>query len=177
METEITSENTARGLRPWKPGESGNPKGRGKGRVNLTTAIKRILLEVDPNDPERRTRADELARAIIDLAAKGNGPAIREVFARIDGPIPTVVESGPKELQLLRVIGLTATTETVKAAKTFLKTISENDPTEVLKNANAQELRVVVTYVDDPPPIDNGLGFDRDGPGNDECADFCGKAP
>ena len=104
MTTESTEKCTDRrraNLRPpWTPGTSGNPRGRRRGSVNITSAMKRVLREVVAEHPEKRTRAEELARALIDLAATGNTQAIKEILARVDGPVPTVLEGGDPEKPL-----------------------------------------------------------------------------
>lgn len=71
--------------RPFQPGQSGNPGGRAAG-MSLTTRIKR-LLEADNGE-----KAELLAAALIMQACKGNGGAIKEIFARIDGPVVQQVE-------------------------------------------------------------------------------------
>lgn len=66
----------------FQPGQSGNPGGRPKGAVSITSRIKRILRE-------NEDKADELATALIDLAIAGNPAAMREVMGRHDGPLAT----------------------------------------------------------------------------------------
>jgi hypothetical protein len=78
-------------IRPrWKPGESGNPKGRAKG----TTIAGMIRIALDENNHER---AKKLAVALINLAMKGNGAAINQIFNRIDGPVVHQVDYHIKE--------------------------------------------------------------------------------
>jgi len=112
METEQTART--RGLKPWKPGQSGNPAGRQRGSVNLTSAIKRALketleLEKDPTAGEfvktqPRKASDVLARSLIINAIKGNAAAIREVMARVDGPLSAVIFGEVQEVQETRII-------------------------------------------------------------------------
>lgn len=59
----------------WKPGQSGNPKGRPKG-----IDLKKIL-----NDELKKDgRAQELIQAAIDHAIKGNAPYFKEIMARME---------------------------------------------------------------------------------------------
>ncbi len=84
---------------PWKKGESGNPNGRPRGSVNLTNYIKRKLKEVcDQPGADGKLWAELFSASLIANAMKGNGSAIKEIMARVDGPIPTVHEGGdPKK--------------------------------------------------------------------------------
>lgn len=70
--------------RPFQPGESGNPGGRPKGSVSITTEIRNILRD----NPDKRK---QLAQSLVDLAAEGNAAAIREVMTRHDGPVPVPI--------------------------------------------------------------------------------------
>ena len=60
----------------FKPGVSGNPKGRPKGSVNLRTRIVRQLRQTVPVTRHGRQvkmlKADLIAHQIVDAAAKGN---------------------------------------------------------------------------------------------------------
>ncbi|MCX6923057.1 MAG: DUF5681 domain-containing protein [Verrucomicrobia bacterium] len=62
----------------FKPGQSGNPSGKRKGVVSPTAALKRALSRED---------ADRIAKAVIDLAAKGDPTALRVLFDRCDHPL------------------------------------------------------------------------------------------
>ena len=77
---------------PWKPGESGNPKGRPKGFISVTSAIKRMLKEIAPNDSKERLYGNLLAESLIVNAIKGNGPAIKEIMNRVDGVVKEMQE-------------------------------------------------------------------------------------
>jgi hypothetical protein len=65
--------DTVRG-RPWKPGQSGNPKGRPRKGRTLTDLIAARL------DKER------FAEALLEAAYGGDVPALKLVLAYIDGP-------------------------------------------------------------------------------------------
>jgi hypothetical protein len=74
-------------IRPyaWKPGQSGNPKGRPKGRI-FEARIRKILQETD--DASGMTFEELIVRALVDAARFGDVKAIREVLDRTDGKVP-----------------------------------------------------------------------------------------
>ena len=72
----------------WKPGQSGNPKGRAKKGETLTD----ILLEVGKKKIGKKDQKLLLAEKAWDLALKNDGDlkAIQFIFERIDGkPVQT----------------------------------------------------------------------------------------
>lgn len=73
-------------LKPFKPGQSGNPAGKPVGAVSIVAAIKRQLRE----KPEL---LEELAASVISNAKQGNAVALRQVLDRLDGPVPTVIDN------------------------------------------------------------------------------------
>ena len=86
--TENTGKNTQRGrvenLRPWQPGQSGNPGGRPKRKL-LTDAYARILDIPVPGDNEGRTFAEAIAFAMAKEAIKGKVNAAAEIADRTEG--------------------------------------------------------------------------------------------
>ncbi len=70
-------------LKPFKPGQSGNPAGRPK-KALLSDALRRQLAIAAPGMPER-TQAEAIASALIAEAILGNVAAIREVGDRSEG--------------------------------------------------------------------------------------------
>jgi len=70
-------------LKPWKPGQSGNPEG---GKPSIVRALKRLMLE-DPAFSE-----EEAARIMWSHFKDGNPAAIKQIADRIDGPIVQKVE-------------------------------------------------------------------------------------
>ena len=81
----------------WKPGQSGNPKGRPKGAHRLEKLVaKELESELEILD-ERMTKEQAMARALVDHFIKGNAAVIKEMLARL-WPVesaPTVlVEAG-----------------------------------------------------------------------------------
>ncbi len=70
-------------LKPFKPGQSGNPNGRPK-KALLSDALRRQLAIALPGMSER-TQAEAIAAALISEAILGNVQAIREVGDRTEG--------------------------------------------------------------------------------------------
>jgi hypothetical protein len=73
------SETTkAENLRPgWKPGQSGNPKGRPRGSRNRVTLVALAAMEEG---------ADAIARKVVDMAKEGDMSAARLVIERLVPP-------------------------------------------------------------------------------------------
>jgi len=68
------------GLRPrWKPGQSGNPKGRPKG-MTLTGLLRKAF----EDSPEK---AQEFIAKTIAFAMEGQAPYAKEVWERMDGKV------------------------------------------------------------------------------------------
>lgn len=88
-------------LKPFKPGQSGNPGGRAKGAKSPTKALRRLLAlsydELLAYKPQHM--AEETAKRWLMLAMEGDGKAgasnnvIREIFNRVDGKIPDRIEA------------------------------------------------------------------------------------
>ena len=66
----------------WKPGQSGNPGGRAKGK-SITAELRKLL--------DKGTLAEDIAQVLVDLARdgkfKGNIPALKELLDRVDGKV------------------------------------------------------------------------------------------
>lgn len=74
---------------PWKPGQSGNPKGRPKKDVSLTTLLKKYLNDV-PNvlvdkKPNTKTWRELLVQAWLVGAYKGNATLFVQLLERLEG--------------------------------------------------------------------------------------------
>ena len=54
----MAATDPTKNLVPWKPGQSGNPKGRPKGRISLSTMVKRLAEE--PDLVEKVIKGDDL---------------------------------------------------------------------------------------------------------------------
>ncbi len=82
------SEKVGKGKPPvknrFKPGQSGNPKGRPPGE-SLTTKINRVL---DEPDAEHGTKADALISMAIRAAENGDFKFFKEIIDRRDGKVP-----------------------------------------------------------------------------------------
>jgi len=75
-------------------GISGNPDGRPKGSVSVTSAIKRKLLEVNPET--KRQYLEDMVDVMIYKAVKDKDfKAIREIWNHMDGtPRQTIEQVG-----------------------------------------------------------------------------------
>lgn len=78
----------------WKKGQSGNPRGRPKGRTNVRNFVEWWLSqETQITNPIPGHKApkfkgkviDEILLALLAKARKGNVAAISELFDRLDG--------------------------------------------------------------------------------------------
>ncbi len=91
-------------LKPFKPGQSGNPRGRPKS-ITLSEAYRKMLAAVDETDPERRTRAEVLAEQMYAKAKTGDVSALREIADRVEGkPRQTLALTLEKREQLEQAI-------------------------------------------------------------------------
>lgn len=100
-----TGRNTA-GLRPWKPGQSGNPSGRPK-RKPLTDAYAAILTKRIPAAVAhklqllgRPTYAQVIAMSLAQEAIKGKVQAASELADRVEGRIGQPGDSPENPLHL-----------------------------------------------------------------------------
>jgi len=83
----------------FKTGQSGNPRGRPKGTLNLATVLERTLREkVVINENGRRkiiTKLEAAVKQVVNKAASGDPAALRQLMAlvnsaeeRFSGPPP-----------------------------------------------------------------------------------------
>lgn len=77
------------GLNMFKDGVSGNPGGRPKTKL-ISQAYRKVLQEIDPNDPEGRTFAEMIARGMVREAC-GDPRAAKEIRETTEGKLPNVV--------------------------------------------------------------------------------------
>lgn len=73
-------------LKPFKKGQSGNPKGRPKG-TSITSRLKKLCEQAEGQGYEA------IAQAMFKAAMKGDFRFCKEIIDRIDGKIPDKVES------------------------------------------------------------------------------------
>ena len=71
-------------LKPFKPGQSGNPSGRPKS-ITLSEAYRKQLAQPMPNDTQGRTYAEVIACRVVVAAATGDVSAAREIADRTEG--------------------------------------------------------------------------------------------
>jgi len=93
-------------LRPFQPGQSGNPSGRPK-RKPITDAYIRLLNEPIPGDKEGRTFADALAQKILKEALNGKVPAASEITDRVEGKVTLPIsgsEGGPLAIEFRSIV-------------------------------------------------------------------------
>lgn len=68
----------------FKPGQSGNPKGRPRGAFSLTAALKKKLKQKVPGNKDGYTWGNLLVERTLVLGAKGNSTALKEVWGRVE---------------------------------------------------------------------------------------------
>ena len=66
----------------WKPGQSGNPKGRPKGR-GLTDRLRAAL------DADDGSAAERIVQTVVEAAERGDAALIRLIWDRLEGRTPT----------------------------------------------------------------------------------------
>jgi hypothetical protein len=83
----------------WKPGQSGNPKGRRRGRKNMATLFKEVLdskIEITENGRTRRvTRLEAVVIRYVNEGLKGNHKAVAFLLD-IEPSLPKGAESIPE---------------------------------------------------------------------------------
>lgn len=88
----------------FKPGKSGNPKGRPKGSTNLATAIRKEMntkvTVVENNRRKTITKTDVVAKQLVNKAAQGD-PKATATLARmdVDEPLTNAAEHPPMALE------------------------------------------------------------------------------
>lgn len=106
----------------FKPGQSGNPKGRKKGAKGMKTLAKQMLTAKVPvrsaNGTKMMTRMDALLHKMVELSMKGNP---RLILALVDLYEQSVPEQRANEVQPHNASSLTGTDEaTLVMLKTML---------------------------------------------------------
>ncbi len=100
---------------PWKPGQSGNPKGRPPQSECLTSLLREEMEKPVPGGLLRKlylregaTWRDAVVRSLLLQTAKGNTTAIRELLERLDGNVMTPISGtggGPIQARIRVVYG------------------------------------------------------------------------
>lgn len=69
----------------FQPGQSGNPKGRPKGSLNLAMALNRALREkvtvVEHGRSRQITKLDAAVKGLVNRAVKGDAKAMQQMLA------------------------------------------------------------------------------------------------
>jgi hypothetical protein len=104
-QTEVTASRTAPPVHTrWKPGQSGNPKGRPK-CLTLSEAYRRELAKIDKTDPLKRTFAEVLAEQTIIKAKTGDVAALKELADRTEGKArQTIMLTSDRRTQIEQAI-------------------------------------------------------------------------
>ncbi|MBA3766467.1 MAG: hypothetical protein H0W99_05670 [Acidobacteria bacterium] len=138
-DTDVQSENSdarARqlaGLKPFKPGQSGNPKGRPK-QALYSDALRRKLSDVDETDELKRTYAEILAEQAILKAKGGDIHALAHVADRTEGkPRQTITLTLEQREQYERAVaGMIAETGCSREAAIQTLSIFKPEVSELL---------------------------------------------
>jgi hypothetical protein len=84
-----------RGIGGWKPGQSGNPKGRPKKGSTWAEILRDVAERIVPNSDEK-TFKEVVAVRLFSEAVEGNVSAMKVIFNRMDGP-PKIPLENPSE--------------------------------------------------------------------------------
>ena len=104
----VARDGTKRGLNilphikanQWKPGQSGNPKGKKPGTIGLVAYLRKYLQEKCPGN-KRKSRGDRLMEQMVMLAGTAYGAnQLRQILDRIEGPVPTKLEGGEEPVRM-----------------------------------------------------------------------------
>jgi len=93
-------------LKPFQPGQSGNPAGRPEGSLNRSTTLKRWLYgDAQFTNPLTLQKAlgtveDQMILALLKRAIAGNIAAIKEVLDSVYGKNPELL-SGDLDVNML----------------------------------------------------------------------------
>jgi hypothetical protein len=94
-------------LKPFKKGQSGNPKGYPKGVPNSATRLKRLLeltqkkRNIATGEMEDFTVIEQMDMALIKKALGGDVIAYREILDRLEGKAKQTMEVTEKTIKVL----------------------------------------------------------------------------
>lgn len=90
----------------WKPGQSGNPKGRPPNKKYISDLIREKLQEVAPmaSNTQRLTWGEIVANAILANAAMGSAPIIKELLNRIEGVLAPETDDDRDVVRVARFV-------------------------------------------------------------------------
>jgi len=90
----------------FKPGQSGNPKGRPKDLISkhllkFSKAKEQIVVEIEDADGEvhkvKIANGEDVARTLMNKAASGEGWAVQIVLDRLEGKVTQALEHSGKD--------------------------------------------------------------------------------
>jgi len=82
----------------FQPGRSGNPSGKPKGTISLTSKLRKLLAQPAYNGTSEQTKGDVVVEMAVHAAAKGDSNFFKEIMNRIDGKVSdhVIVETAQK---------------------------------------------------------------------------------
>lgn len=91
---------TPENLKPWQPGQSGNPAGRPEGARSLSTLLREMLeekidVQIEGQGATKKQFKEVLLRRLLKAANEGDIRAINTIFDRVDGKAQQFIELTP----------------------------------------------------------------------------------
>src|SRR5262249_55501187 len=119
----------------WKPGESGNPKGRPR-KQPLTDILRAVLAEQIPDAPD--PRQSQLAHALIrnwvlEAIRTKDTTMISEIFNRIEGKVQDRLALGGEDGEPIRIERIDVKQLTDEELETYEKIIRKATPAKTKK--------------------------------------------
>lgn len=109
----------------WKPGQSGNPKGRPPKGACLTSLLKEFLEQqttlTKDGKPLNRSWMEVFIEAMVMGAIKGKVEYGKEIFNRVEGRVPLALQN-PDGSGIMEPLGHAKTEKMCKAMLKFIKT-------------------------------------------------------